>query len=109
MPSVIFILRDGSKREIAAEAGENLMNLARNNGLDVEGACDGAMACSTCHMIVDPAWIKKLPPPVEDETDMLDLAPGLTKTSRLGCQIKMTDALNGLTVKLPAGTKNLLG
>jgi len=109
MPQVTFILRDGSKREIAAETGQSLMEIAQASDLDVEGACGGAMACSTCHMIVDPAWYGKLPPPVEDEIDMLDLASGLTRTSRLGCQIKMTDALNGLTVKLPPATKNLLG
>src|SRR6201996_1319980 len=108
MPKITFILNDGSNREIEAQTGQSLREVAVANGLDVEGACGGAMACSTCHMIVDPAWYGKLPPPVEDETDMLDLAPGLTRTSRLGCQIKMTDALNGLTVTLPASTKNLL-
>lgn len=108
MPNVIFILRDESKREIAAETGQNLMIVAQQNGLDVEGACGGAMACSTCHMIVDKDWYGKLPPPSDDETDMLDLAPGLTRTSRLGCQIKMTEALNGLTVRLPQSTKSLL-
>jgi len=109
MLQVSFILRDNSRREIAASPGENLMEIAVRNGLDIEGACGGAMACSTCHVIVDPAWIGKLPPPTDDETDMLDLAPGLTKTSRLGCQIKMTEALNGLVVKLPASTKSALG
>jgi len=107
MPRVNFILRDGSKREIAAENGQTLMILAQQNGLDIEGACGGAMACSTCHVIVEKEWYGKLSPPSDDETDMLDLAPGLTRTSRLGCQIKMADQLDGLTVKLPASTKNL--
>jgi 2Fe-2S ferredoxin len=109
MPKVNFILRDGSKREIAAPIDETLMIIAQQNGLEVEGACGGAMACSTCHMIVDKDWYGKLPPASEDETDMLDLAPGLTRTSRLGCQITMTEALDGLMVKLPTNTKNLLG
>ena len=109
MPKVIFILRDGSRREITAENDESLMIIAQKNGLEVEGACGGAMACSTCHMIVDSGWYGKLPPPSEDETDMLDLAPGLTRTSRLGCQIKMAEKLDGLTVKLPQNTKSLLG
>jgi 2Fe-2S ferredoxin len=108
MPQVFFILRNGEKREIAAETGQNLMVIAQTSGLEVEGACGGAMACSTCHMIVDPAWYGKLPSPETDETDMLDLAPGLTRTSRLGCQIKMTEALNGLTVALPKNTKSLI-
>jgi len=108
MPQIIFISRNGDQREVAAETGHSLMEIAQQNGLDVEGACGGAMACSTCHMIVDPVWYGKLPPPVADETDMLDLAPGLTRTSRLGCQIKMTEALSGLIVKLPQSTKSLL-
>lgn len=95
------MLRDGSKREIEAQDGQNLLSVSRLNQLEVEGACCGAMACSTCHMIVDPAWYPKLPPASTDENDMLDLAAGLTRTSRLGCQIKMTPELDGLIVKLP--------
>lgn len=109
MPLITFVLRDGSKREITAETGQNLMIIAQQNGLDVEGACGGAMACSTCHLIVDPAWFGKLPPASEDETDMLDLAPGLTRTSRLGCQIVVSDKLDGLIIKLPHSTKSMLG
>jgi len=109
MPNVIYILRDGERRQIAAENGQSLMQIAQANGLDVEGACGGAMACSTCHVIVDKDWYAKLLPPSSDESDMLDLAPGLARTSRLGCQITMTDALDGLTVRLPKSTKSLLG
>ncbi|MGE3623403.1 MAG: 2Fe-2S iron-sulfur cluster-binding protein [Bdellovibrionales bacterium] len=104
MPKVTFILRDGSRREIDAESGQSLMMVAQQNGLDIEGACGGAMACATCHVIVDPAWYPKLTPASQDESDMLDLAPGLTKTSRLGCQIKMTEGLEGLVVRLPVGS-----
>jgi 2Fe-2S ferredoxin len=108
MPKVTFILRDGAKRVIAAPLGENLMMIARQNDLDIEGACEGAMACSTCHVIVDPAWYDHLPAVSFDESDMLDLAPGLTRTSRLGCQIKMTEKLDGLVVTLPRTARNLL-
>jgi len=76
--------------------------------LDMEGACEGAMACSTCHVIVDPSWNDRLDAPTEDEEDMLDLAPGLKATSRLGCQIIITEAMDGLVVHLPDSARNLL-
>jgi 2Fe-2S ferredoxin len=98
---VVFIQRNGSRKEIQAEEGTNLMLAARGNGIDIEGTCEGVMACSTCHVIVDPAWAKRLPPPSGEETDMLELAAGLAKTSRLGCQIKLVKDLDGLTVSLP--------
>ncbi|MDX2028754.1 MAG: 2Fe-2S iron-sulfur cluster-binding protein [Alphaproteobacteria bacterium] len=103
MPKITIIGKKGERHEIDAPEGYNLMTVARQNNLEVEGACCGAMACSTCHMIIDPAWYGRLVPPTTDETDMLDLAQGLTHTSRLGCQIKVTEALNGLTVSLPPG------
>jgi len=74
----------------------------------LEGACEGSLACSTCHVIVDSAWYGKLQTASEDEEDMLDLAFGLTHTSRLGCQIKMSEELDGLVVKLPAATRNMM-
>jgi ferredoxin len=77
----------------------------------MEGACGGSVACSTCHVIVDEAWYDKTLPeeggPDDDEADMLDLAFGLTDTSRLGCQIKMSPKLDGLRVKLPPMTRNI--
>ncbi len=73
----------------------------------MECACSGVAACSTCHVIVDPEWYEKLPPAEEDELDMLDLAWGVTPTSRLGCQIKFTKALDGIKVSLPEKTNNL--
>jgi 2Fe-2S ferredoxin len=77
--------------------------------VDIEGACEGSLACSTCHVIIDPSWYGKLADATEDEEDMLDLAFDLQETSRLGCQIIITDALDGLVVKLPAGTRNAGG
>ena len=85
-----------------------MLEIAHKHDIDIEGACEGSLACSTCHVIVDPAWFKKLATPTEDEEDMLDLAFGLTETSRLGCQIVMTAELDGLVVKLPAGTRNMM-
>ena len=109
MPTMTFIERDGTRREVDAPAGLSVLEIAHRHGIDIEGACEGSLACSTCHVIVDPDWFAKLASPTEDEEDMLDLAFGLEKTSRLGCQIVITEALDGLVVRLPAATRNLLG
>ncbi|GIL41121.1 ferredoxin family 2Fe-2S iron-sulfur cluster binding protein [Roseiterribacter gracilis] len=106
MPKVIFIDRDGARRELEAPVGLSVLEIAHKHEIDLEGACEGSLACSTCHVVVDPDWIELLPDATEDEEDMLDLAFGLTKTSRLGCQIIITEELDGLTVRLPAGTRN---
>lgn len=108
MPKIVIIEVDGTRRELDAPVGKSLMQIGRDAGLDIEGACDGAMACSTCHVYVDPAWMPKLPKMGEDESDMLDLAFGVTERSRLGCQIVMTEELDGLTVALPKGARNAL-
>lgn len=108
MPSMTFIDADGNRREVTAPTGHSVLQIAWDNGIDIEGACEGAMACSTCHVVVEPEWYPRLEEPSEDEEDMLDLAPGLKRTSRLGCQIVMTEALDGLVVHLPGATRNLL-
>lgn len=108
MPRMTFIDADGNPREVDAPLGHSLLQIAWDNGLDMEGACEGAMACSTCHVIVYPSWNDRLDAPTEDEEDMLDLAPGLKATSRLGCQIIITEAMDGLVVHLPDSTRNLL-
>ena len=108
MVKMVFIESGGARREVEAPAGSTILEIAHSNGIDIEGACEGVMACSTCHVIVEPDWHGKLPPPEEDEEDMLDLAVGLTRTSRLGCQIAVTDALDGLNVRLPRETHNML-
>ncbi len=108
MPKVTFIDPDGTRHEIDAPLGATLLELAHKHNIDIEGACEGSLACSTCHVIVAPEWYKKLPPPSEDEQDMLDLAFGLTKTSRLGCQIAMTKDLDGLVVSLPKEVRNIM-
>lgn len=101
MPSMTFILRDGSRRTVDAPLGLSVMEIAHKHNVDIEGACGGSLACATCHVIVESDWYPRLTKIAEDEEDMLDLAFGLAKTSRLGCQIVMTPQLDGLTVKLP--------
>ena len=108
MPKMTFIERDGTRREVDAPNGLSVLEIAHKHKIDIEGACEGSLACSTCHVIVDPDWSNKLATATEDEEDMLDLAFGLERTSRLGCQIVMSDALDGLVVKLPAGSRNMM-
>jgi len=108
MPKMIFIERNGTRREVDAPIGLSVLEIAHRNDIDLEGACEGSLACSTCHVIVDPEWFDLLKDPTEDEEDMLDLAFGLTRTSRLGCQILITEELDGLTVTLPQGSRNMM-
>jgi 2Fe-2S ferredoxin len=108
MPKMTFIERDGTRREVDAPLGLSVLEIAHQNKVDIEGACEGSLACSTCHVIVDSDWFTKLVSPTDDEEDMLDLAFGLEQTSRLGCQIVMTDELDGLVVRLPAASRNML-
>ncbi len=102
-----FISPDGERLEVEAPVGNSVLEIARRNDIDIEGACDGSLACSTCHVIVAAEYFDRLPAPEEDEEDMLDLAFGLMPTSRLGCQIVITEALDGLTVTLPTETRNM--
>ncbi len=108
MPKMIFIKTDGARVEVDAPVGLSVLEIAHRNNLDLEGACEGSLACSTCHVIVDQDWYDLLKEATEDEEDMLDLAFGLTHTSRLGCQIIITEELDGLTVRLPTGTRNMM-
>ncbi len=106
MPRMTFIEPGGRHREVDAAEGVSVLEIAHSNAIDLEGACEGCMACSTCHVIVDPAWFDMLPESSEEEDDMLDLALALTRTSRLGCQITITKELDGLVVTLPAATRD---
>jgi ferredoxin, 2Fe-2S len=108
MPKITFIERDGTRRELDAPVGMSVMEVARRHDIDIEGACEGSVACSTCHVIVDAEWYGRLREASEEEEDMLDFAFNLTRTSRLGCQIVVTEELDGLVVQLPAATRNLL-
>tara|TARA_B110000971_G_scaffold182868_1_gene190085 strand:+ start:299 stop:571 length:273 start_codon:yes stop_codon:yes gene_type:complete len=86
---------------VDAEIGSHLLEIAHKNDIELEGACGGELACSTCHLVFDSDTYSKLPPMEEEEEDMLDLAWGLTDTSRLGCQICVTREFEGVEVKIP--------
>ncbi len=103
---VIFIEND---QEIMVETpiGLSILEVAHENGIDLEGACEGSLACATCHVILEDKIYNNLDKPEEAEEDMLDLAFGLTHTSRLGCQIILTKKLDGIRVKIPSATRNI--
>ena len=103
---IIFITK-GEKKEFIVPVSTTVLEAAHNNDIELEGACEGSLACSTCHVIVDKDFYSKLEEPTEDEEDMLDLAFGLSPTSRLGCQIIMTKELDGLTLVVPDETRNV--
>ena len=107
MPKITFIERNGNRKQVEAPVGLSLLEVAHKNNVEIEGACEGSLACSTCHVIIEPEWFDALPEASEDEEDMLDLAFGLTKTSRLGCQIIVSDEMDGLVVSLPTATRNI--
>jgi 2Fe-2S ferredoxin len=101
MPKIVFIEGNGTRKEVEAPIGSTLLQIAHMHKIDLEGACGHSLACATCHVIVDPQWFDVLPEAKTEELDMLDLAPNLAKTSRLGCQIMMREEYDGLTVSLP--------
>jgi ferredoxin len=109
MIRVSFIGADGVARDVQAKAGDRLLEVAQNDGQPLEGTCEGQMSCSTCHVIVAADWFDKLPKAREEEEDMLDLAAGATRTSRLACQILLTETLDGLTVRIPSESRNMQG
>ncbi|KAK9761567.1 mitochondrial matrix iron-sulfur protein [Basidiobolus ranarum] len=105
--TVNFITEDDELIAVKAPVGENIMRIAHNNYIDLEGACDCSLACSTCHVILPQKYYDMLEEPSEEENDMLDLAFGLTDTSRLGCQIIMRPELDGIICKIPSATRNI--
>lgn len=108
MPKINFITPKEEVIVVDAPVGLSVLEIAHRNNVDLEGACEGSLACSTCHVVVDKEWYAMLPPSSEEEEDMLDLAFALTTTSRLGCQIIMTEELDGLTLRLPSATRNMM-
>ena len=108
MSKVTFVKPNGDRVEVDAPLGKTLLEIAHHNGLELEGACEGSLACSTCHLIVDDEDFDRLQEATDDEEDMLDLAYGLTPTSRLGSQIVMTEELDNLVISLPSGFNNQL-
>lgn len=110
MIRVRFISADGeSIRELQANDGDRLLDVGQADGQPLEGTCEGQMACSTCHVIVDTADFDKLDPATEMEEDMLDLAAHATRTSRLSCQIFLDESLDELTVRIPSESRNMQG
>ncbi|WP_340587224.1 2Fe-2S iron-sulfur cluster-binding protein [Erythrobacter alti] len=106
---ITFITRDGEKVEAEASAGQDLLAVGQAAGMPLEGTCEGQMACSTCHVIVAREWFGKLPEAAEEEEDMLDLAADVQATSRLSCQIVLTDELDGMTVSIPSDSVDAQG
>jgi ferredoxin len=110
MTRVTFLSADGENRsEVEGVAGQRLLEVAQADGQPLEGTCEGQMACSTCHVIVDKADFDRLPEASEMEEDLLDLASHVTRYSRLACQIHLADALDALTVRMPTGSRNMQG
>jgi ferredoxin len=109
MVRVRFIDRDGREKVADGEAGTSLLELAQAAGMPLEGTCEGQMACSTCHVVVAPEWFDRLATASEDEEDMLDLAAHVTRTSRLSCQIELSDEIDGIEVRIPAESRDMQG
>lgn len=110
MTRVVFVSADGEDRsEVDAEPGQRLLEVAQADGQPLEGTCEGQMACSTCHVIVDAADFEKLPHASEMEEDLLDLASHVSRTSRLACQIHLDGGLDSLTVRMPGAARNMQG
>lgn len=102
MPTVIFIAHDGQRREVTVESGLSLMRAAVDNAVPgIDADCGGACACATCHVFVDAAWVGRLAPAEAREEEMLNFTAERLDSSRLACQVVVTDALDGLTVTLP--------
>ncbi len=103
---VSFLQPNGQTRVAEARVGENFLQVAHRNEIELEGACEGVCACSTCHGIFPMDIFDRLPEASEDEEDMLDMAPGLTETSRLCCQVQVEDYMDGTTITMPKATRN---
>lgn len=107
MPKVTFLTPEGGQVIAQADEGSCLLEVAQNADMPLEGTCEGQMACSTCHVVIGKDWFDRLPPASEDEEDMLDLAAGVARTSRLACQITLTAELDGIEVRIPGESRNM--
>ncbi|MFC3174522.1 2Fe-2S iron-sulfur cluster-binding protein [Novosphingobium bradum] len=107
MVSVCFITPEGERISREAESGARLLEVGQAAGLPLEGTCEGQMACSTCHVVIAAQWFDRLAPASEEEEDMLDLAAGVTRTSRLSCQIVLDEALDGIEVHIPGEARDM--
>lgn len=104
---VNFITADGHCVAAQGTVGARLLEVGQAAGMALEGTCEGQMACSTCHVIVTPEWFDRLPAASADEEDMLDLAADVARTSRLSCQITLTEVLDGIQVRIPGESRDM--
>ena len=109
MVCITFVTAGGQKVAAEAPAGQRLLEAGQGVGMPLEGTCEGQMACSTCHVVIADEWFDRLPAATDDEEDMLDLAASVTRTSRLSCQIELTDALDGMVVHIPPEARDMQG
>ena len=108
MTQIRFLSADGAREmQVSAAPGARLLEVAQANGQPLEGTCEGAMACSTCHVLISGGDTAKLPPPTDEEEDMLDFAVGASRASRLACQIRLTDDIISLDVRMPPGSVDM--
>ncbi|XP_055371949.1 adrenodoxin-like protein 1, mitochondrial [Condylostylus longicornis] len=101
-----YIGKDGKETVVKGKVGDNVLYLAHRYGIEMEGACEASLACTTCHVYVAEGYLDKIPESTEKEDDLLDMAPFLKENSRLGCQIILTKEMNGMTLELPKATRN---
>ena len=106
MPTIVFVKPDGTRTPLDVPEGVSVLQAAWDNNIDIEGACESCMACSTCHIIIDELHFAALPDPSDEEEDLLDLAWGVRPTSRLGCQLTVTTKTEGMVITLPTKTNN---
>ncbi|CAF4888447.1 unnamed protein product [Pieris macdunnoughi] len=104
--NIVYVDKDGNKTKVRGKIGDNALYLAHRYGIEMEGACEASLACTTCHVYVNQDYVDKLPQSEEKEDDLLDMAPFLKENSRLGCQITLTKDLEGMELKLPKATRN---
>ena len=107
MVNVVFVTAEGARVTAEAKPGERLLEVAQAAGMPLEGTCEGQMACSTCHVVFGADWFERLPAAADDEEDMLDLAAGVTRTSRLSCQIVLGAELDGIEVRIPGESRDM--
>lgn len=105
--NITFVTAEGQRTEASGKPGMTLLHVGQGAGMPLEGTCEGQMACSTCHVIIDRGWFDRMPEPSADEEDMLDLAAGVTGTSRLSCQVVLGDELDGLVARIPDLAHNM--
>ncbi|XP_055690794.1 adrenodoxin-like protein 1, mitochondrial [Lutzomyia longipalpis] len=104
--NITYIDKDGKRMAVRGKVGDNVLYLAHRHEIEMEGACEASLACTTCHVYVKDEYLDRLPESTEKEDDLLDMAPFLKQNSRLGCQIVLTKELEGLELQLPKATRN---